>query len=90
MELIQLSACKLGEQIRAGKVGVREAALAYLKQIEKQEPAVHAYLDIERKKVLKRADEVQQGIREGKYTSPLAGVPVAVKDNICTSGIPTT
>ena len=90
MELIQLSACKLGEQIRAGKVGVREAALAYLKQIEKQEPEVHAYLDIERKKVLKRADEVQQGIREGKYTSPLAGVPVAVKDNICTRGIPTT
>ena len=43
-----------------------------------------AYLTVDEEKVLTRAKEVDNGIRSGKYTGPLAGVPIAVKDNICT------
>ncbi len=90
MRLLSLSAVELGDKIRKKEIGVEEAARAYLQQMKKQEPKVAAYLTVEEEGVLARAREVQKGIDEGRYTSPLAGVPVAVKDNICIEGVRTT
>ena len=59
-------------------------------QIEKQDSEVHAYLDTYKEEAYKRAEEVQKGIEDGTYTSPLAGVPIAIKDNICINGKKTT
>ena len=90
MKIIEMSATALGEEIKKGQIGVKEAVKAYLDQIEAVEPSVHAYLDIDEKKIYARVKEVEKGIRQGKYTGPLAGVPIAVKDNICTRGQATT
>lgn len=90
MDILDMSALALGKSIRKKEIGVAEAAKAYLEQMEKMEPSVHAYLDINEKKVYARAREVEKGIYSGIYTSPLAGVPVAVKDNICIEGSPAT
>lgn len=91
MQLIEKSATELGEAIKKGEVTVAEAVESTLEQIEKAEGSIRAYLTVqEREALLKRAEEVQRGIADGTYTGPLAGVPVAVKDNICTAGMKTT
>ena len=90
MEIKSLTAVELGKKIRAGEVSVREATEAALAQIDKVESQVHSYVTIDREGALKRADEVQKLIDAGTLTGPLAGVPVAIKDNMCTEGMLTT
>lgn len=90
MELGKLSAMELGRKIRAGEVSVPEAAAEVLKQIEEKEKICHCYITMDPEEVMKRAVLLQERIRRGEAESSLAGVPVAVKDNICTAGIRTT
>lgn len=90
MQITELTATELGRKIRAGEIGVLEAAKASLAQIEKEDKTINAFLTVDEDAVLKRAAEVERGMREGLYESPLAGVPIAVKDNICTKGMRTT
>jgi aspartyl-tRNA(Asn)/glutamyl-tRNA(Gln) amidotransferase subunit A len=78
------------DAVNNGKVSAREVAGAALKRIEEADPKVQAFLTVEKERALKRADEVDQKIKERKYNLPLAGVPVAIKDNICTRHLRTT
>ena len=90
MKILELSATELAKKIKAGEITSEEAAKASLEQIAKEDQKIRAYLTVDEEKVLARAREVDAGIRAGKYTGPLAGVPIAVKDNICTKGMKTT
>jgi len=90
MELLELTALELGKEIQKKNVSVREAVEASLAQIHKKEPDIHAFVTIEEEKALRAADRVQKQIEDGTLTGPLAGVPAAVKDNICTEGMKTT
>ena len=90
MELEKLTALQLGEKIKQRQVSVLDGVKTVFEQIEKQDSAVHAYLDTYKEEAYKRAEEVQKGIEDGTYTSPLAGVPIAIKDNICINGKKTT
>lgn len=90
MDITKLTALELGRRIRSGELSVREAVEAQLSVIDARETDYHCYITVQREEALSRADEVQAGILSGRYTSPLAGVPVAVKDNICTKGVRTT
>ena len=90
MEIIEMGALALGSAIRRREIGVREAAESYLDAIEAKDSELHCYNTVCRDEALKRAEEVQKGIDNGTYTSPLAGVPVGIKDNICTKGVKTT
>lgn len=90
MELIQLTAAELSEKIRKKEISVLEAVKASLDQIRKMEPEIHSFVTVTEEYAYRRAEEVEKGIRDGWYSGPLAGVPAAVKDNICTAGIPTT
>ncbi|MDE6925844.1 MAG: Asp-tRNA(Asn)/Glu-tRNA(Gln) amidotransferase subunit GatA, partial [Acetatifactor sp.] len=89
-ELLSLSAVALGAAIKAGKTTAVEAMEAVLGQIEASESIYHCYVTIEREAALAKAAAVQEKIGAGEMTGPLAGVPVAVKDNLCTEGILTT
>ncbi len=90
MELLALSAVELSNKIKAGEVTVKEALDACFASIEAKEESVHAYVTVCKEEAYKRAEEVQAKISSGELTGPLAGVPVAIKDNMCTEGILTT
>lgn len=90
MSLTDLTAVSLGREIRQKKVSVKEAVEASFAQIEKYEAELNCYVTTDKEQALKRAEEVQQGIEDGIFNGPLAGVPVAVKDNICTREMLTT
>ena len=90
MDIMSLTAVELGKKIKAKEISVTEATQAYLDQIEKVENDVHSYVTIDKEGALKRAEEVQKMINDGTLLSPLAGVPVAIKDNMCTKGTRTT
>lgn len=90
MDIMSLTAVELGKKIKAKEISVTEATQAYLDQIEKVENDVHSYVTIDKEGALKRAEEVQKMIDDGTLLSPLSGVPVAIKDNMCTEGILTS
>ena len=90
MKLLSLTAVELGNKIRAGEVTAEEAALEAFDAIDRTENQVHSFVTIDREGALERAREVQKKIMEGSLMGPLAGVPVAIKDNLCTKGMLTT
>lgn len=90
MELLSFSAVELSAAIREGKTTALEAMETVLSQIDRTEEEYHCYVTIDREGAMDRAAQVQRRIEAGELTGPLAGVPMAVKDNLCTEGIRTT
>ena len=90
MSVLDLTAVELGKKIKAKEITVVDAVKASLEQIKKLEPVVHAYVTVDEEGALKKAEEVQKLIDDGTLTGPLAGVPVAIKDNMCTKNLLTT
>ena len=91
MSWMSLTAVELGKKIQAGEVTAMDAAKEALEKIKEVDGSLHSYVTVlEEEAVMARAKEVQKQIEEGALTGPLAGVPVAIKDNLCTEGILTT
>ena len=91
MNLMSLTAVELGKKIKSGEVKVVDAVNDAFAHIEKQDKTINSFVTVTNKEeALKKAEEVQKLIDEGKLTGPLAGVPVAIKDNMCTKGMLTT
>ncbi len=90
MDLLSLSAVELGKAIREGSTTAVEATEAVLARIEAVEDRFHCYVTVDRAGALDKARTVQRKIEEGQLNGPLAGVPMAVKDNLCTAGMRTT
>lgn len=90
MSLMTLTAVELGKKIKAKEVTVVEATRAALDAIKEKEERIHSFVTVDEEKALARAAQVQKMLDEGKLTGPLAGVPVAIKDNMCTEGMLTT
>ena len=89
-EILSMTAVDLGAAIGAGEIKVTEALEATLAQVEAKEGAVHAYVTLVAEKARAKAEDVQKKILAGELHSPLAGVPMAIKDNMCTEGTLTT
>lgn len=90
MDLMQLTAVELGKKIKNKEITVKECVEAALAQIDAVEGQIHSFVTMDREGALKKAEEVQAKIDSGELTGPLAGVPVAIKDNMCTEGLLTT
>ena len=90
MSLLDLTALELGAAIKKGETTAVEAAECCFARMKEMEPEVHAFINLDEERAMDQAKKVQKEIEEGKLTGPLAGVPVAVKDNICTKGLATT
>lgn len=90
MEIMGMTALELGRKIKTKEVSVKEAVRESLGRIAALEGMLNSFVTVDEEGALKRADEVQKAIGAGELTGPLAGVPAAVKDNICTEGLKTT
>lgn len=90
MDILSLTAVELAKAIREGRTTAVEATQAVLDRIAAGEDTYHCYVTVEREMALKQAEEVQKKIEAGELTGPLAGVPFAIKDNMCTEGTLTT
>lgn len=90
MNIVDMTAVQLSAAIKEGKTTAVEAAEVVLAQIEREEKNYNCYVTVDRDGALAQAKAVQAKIEAGELTGPLAGVPVAVKDNICTEGLRTT
>lgn len=81
-------AYKIQSAVNAGEVSAREVVEASLERIEETDKQLGVFLTIEPDKVRARADEIGRTVKERKL--PLAGIPVTIKDNICTRSLRTT
>ena len=90
MGLLDLTAVELAGQIKSGKTTAVEAMEAVIANIDSKEEELNCYVTFDREAALSAAKEAQKKIEAGELTGPLAGVPVAIKDNMCTKGVLTT
>ena len=90
MSLLDCTAVELAAKIKAGEVTAVEAMQAVVAQIEKSEDKLNCYVTFDKEKALQAAAKADDDIKAGKLTGPLAGVPFALKDNMCTEGMLTT
>ncbi|HWK09519.1 MAG TPA: Asp-tRNA(Asn)/Glu-tRNA(Gln) amidotransferase subunit GatA [Vicinamibacterales bacterium] len=81
------SACEIRAAIASGRTTATEVCRATLEAIDRLDPSLHAFLLVDREGALARAAELD---RQPPPDAPLLGVPIALKDNICTRGLPTT
>ncbi len=90
MTELDCTAVELGKKIKAGRVTAPEALEAVLARMDRQEETLHCYVTDDRENARKKAETVQAQIEAGTLSGPLAGVPVAIKDNMNTAGLLTT
>lgn len=90
MDWMSLTAVELGKKIKEKEVSVEEAVVSAFENIKKREETNHCYVTLNEEAALQTAKEVQEKINQGTLTGALAGVPVAIKDNMCTKGLLTT
>lgn len=90
MDIINLSAVDLGIAIKKKELTSLELVTKTLEKIQQTDGKLNAYITVNGEQALKKAAEIDKLIAAGETLGPLAGVPVAIKDNICTKGIKTT
>ncbi len=90
MSLTSLTAVQLGTKIRAREVSVEEAVTDALLQIRGKEPGIRSFITVDEDGARAQARQIQKQVDDGACTSILAGVPMAVKYNLCTKGLLTT
>ncbi len=90
MDILNMTALEIGAAIKKKEITAVDAVKAVLDSIAKTDWAVNAYITVNGEEALAKAEEVQAKIDAGELTGPLAGVPFAIKDNICTKGVKTS
>lgn len=85
-----MTAHELSDLLRGRKLGVVELTQAVLDRIHEIDSKVGSYITVSRDEALKLAEKLQDDFDRGAELPPLAGIPAAIKDNMCTEGIPTT
>jgi aspartyl-tRNA(Asn)/glutamyl-tRNA(Gln) amidotransferase subunit A len=89
LDKMKLTVGKAAEMLRKKEIGAKELTIGFYDRIEETDKSIGAFLSLCREKAIEDAERAQKTIDKGN-AGPLAGVPMAVKDNLCTEGIPTT
>lgn len=86
MELYEMTALEIAQKIQSREISCEDAVASVAKRIEEKDGAYNCYTAFDKDAALEKARAAQKKIDSGDANSPLAGVPVAIKDNICTKG----
>lgn len=90
MELYSKTLSSIASDIKEKKVTIKEVLDSVYKRIEEVEPKVGAYITLTKTQAYERAEELQKRLDNGEDIGVLGGVPIAIKDNICTENVKTT
>jgi aspartyl-tRNA(Asn)/glutamyl-tRNA(Gln) amidotransferase subunit A len=89
-DLTNLSLLEAAASIRSRMLSPVDLTIAYLERIERLNPDINAYITVTAGLALEQAERMSAEIEAGRWRGPLHGIPIALKDNIDTAGIPTT
>ena len=87
MDMMSMTAVELGKKIKAGEISVMEATKACIENIKTYDKEYNCFITVDEEGAFKQAEEIQKKIDSGELTGPLAGVPIAIKDNMCQNGV---
>ena len=90
MNITELTVHELVEKLEKKEITITEITKAYVDRIEEKESDVKAFVTVCKDEALEKAKEVEEKVNKGEIKSKLAGIPIGIKDNICTKGIRTT
>ncbi|MGI0075148.1 MAG: amidase, partial [Nitrosotalea sp.] len=85
-----ISATEFVSQVKGGIISVEEFVAKTLDRIEKVDGKIHAFITVDSKNALDKAKAIDKKIKSGEKTGVCFGMPVSIKDNICTTGLKTT
>ena len=90
MDITELTVRELQEKLASKELTVSQITKAYTDRIEEKEADIGAFVTVLGEQAVEKAKEVEQKIEKGELTSKFAGIPIGIKDNICTKGVKTT
>ena len=90
MEITELTVHELQDKLKSKEISITDITKAYIERIEQKENDVQAFVTVLKDEALEQAKDIQEKVETGKIKGEFAGIPIGIKDNMCTKGIKTT
>ena len=90
MDITELTVHELQEKLKNKEITIKEITKAYIEQIEEKEKDVQAFVTVLKEEATKKAEEIEEKVNNGEIKGDFAGIPIGIKDNMCTKGVKTT
>ena len=90
MELYEYTVHELMDKLEKKEIKLSDITKAYSDRINDKEKDVNAFVTVQAEEALKKSQEIEQKVENGEINSKFAGIPIGIKDNICTKGVKTT